>query len=89
MNSHPTDSLPPEKKYAFFSKKMYQRCSELMYFSGLGEKYVVQPSCLYLDVNGNEVEVTGIDNNYECSFYKWDDKVLLGEVVEYVGPCRK
>lgn len=38
----------------------------------------------YHTPEGKLVEVTGIYPDYECESNKWDDKVLLGEVTNYV-----
>ena len=38
---------------------------------------------LYQTPNGNEIEVTGVMmDDPACEFYCWEDKVLLGEVVD-------
>ena len=58
------------------SRKMYA-----MYHHEMGE---LAGTAVYLDINDNEVHVTGIDDNPECKNYHWDNKKLLGEVKKYL-----
>lgn len=34
--------------------------------------------------DGTEIEISGTDDNPECSHICWDDKGLVGEVMEFV-----
>jgi hypothetical protein len=41
-------------------------------------------SVVYSTPNNSEVEVTYVDKEKECPNYMWDDKVYIGEVVEFL-----
>ncbi len=39
---------------------------------------------IYLNDGGKEVKVMNVSLSTECPSYKWDDKVYVGEVTEYL-----
>ena len=41
-------------------------------------------SSVYSTPNNTEVEVTCVSKEKECPIYGWDDKVYVGEVVEFL-----
>lgn len=57
------------KKYGFFSA---EHCS----LSG---------SVYYAGTSLDKIEVTTVSNDVEASFYKWSDKVFVGEVLGYIS----
>ena len=69
--------------FACYSQKMADFCRGKFIFSSIGS-YPQPYSVIYLNEKGEEVECTAVCNDYECDIVKWDDKVLLGEVVQYV-----
>lgn len=73
--------------FACYSQKMADFCRGqyiIPDYIFTGIKMRVPYSVIYLNEKGEEVECTAVCDDYECSFIKWDDKVLLGEVVKYV-----
>lgn len=43
---------------------------------------------IYKGVNGSEVSVTAVYSDKESPDYKWPDKVLIGEVTQFVRQGR-
>lgn len=39
---------------------------------------------IYSTEGGTEVMVTCVDRNEQCDNYKWDDKIPVGEVKEFI-----
>lgn len=40
---------------------------------------------VYSTPNNSTVKVTYVDKEKECPNYRWDDKVYVGEVVDFLG----
>jgi hypothetical protein len=66
--------MPSFKQYGFYSQKAVDM--------GLGSAYYTRP-------NGSKVEITCVCDDVNGSDYKLADKVCVGEVVKYVGVCKK
>lgn len=62
-----------EKKYGLYSPSMANQTGVIF---------------VYKRPDGSEVEVSGISLDPECSSYHWKDKVLLGEVTDFVKTIR-
>ena len=58
------------RHWGFFSQEASSRCG----------------TEVYRTLDGREVEVTAACNDPEGSNYHWDDKVMVGEVTEWVRP---
>lgn len=80
--------MSKRKKFACYSQKMADLYKSLInpftIFGNFVIKTRIPYSVIYLNEKGEEVECTAVCNDYECDIIKWDDKVLLGEVVKYV-----
>ena len=67
-------------KYAWFSQKA-------KIYNSMAKKYPLNKtpyiSHIYLDTNGNEVEVTVVGDQKDFK-YIWDDKVYKGKVVKWL-----
>lgn len=50
-------------------------------------KFTTLKSFIYLNEKGEEVEVTAIYSSLEeiDQYYKWKDKIVVGEVFDFVG----
>jgi len=59
----------PRKMYAWFSQKAFDFCG----------------GCIYRDVYGREILITCVHEHPVYDSYKWEDRVFLGEVTDFVG----
>lgn len=43
---------------------------------------------IYLDIDGNEIDVTAVSTSEEYPLYKWADKKYVGIITQYIRPGR-
>ena len=67
-------------KHAWFSQKakIYNKIKPKS--PNIKETYI---SHIYLDQNGQEIEVTAVGHQKDFK-YKWDDKIYMGKVTQWV-----